>query len=771
MQVFDCHFQRDSVTYVHNGNPLVHTDLIRLVIYYFDAMETVTQVVHLSVSVDSSDHLIFADILALKPVIIEGRSGLSNVIDSSVLRFKYAFFNETSCTVSTYEPGYQSQSLLTGALVTSDAVSLSNLPIDCRDFLSTGLRYKHNGVSSVADDYILLRAEVEESIDGSLKQTSESLFLPVHILSGVKNSPPKLSTKTSNIPHTDQFALLVLLPDFIWFVDAETPAKNLIVNISKPVLHEEDGFFVHIRDQWKPIRAFSQDDLANRRVAYHPPSVVLVSQRTVEIQLTAIDGHFLHSQPVSLHLRVSPVRTTAPKVARNEGLTVIRGQSRPLTLQNLLVIDSDNIDEVEIHVHGGPHHGNLTVSGHASTQFRVVDMERGDVVYTHNGGNAANDKMVLRITDQKSTSRIRLVITVLPDGELPLALLTNRSLESNTNEYIPITPQHLGASHHHILNNDVIFDMRSYPRFGEILKLHHPLSAGYPTSLFSQKDLEKERIWFRRTAAEHVDATDTFTFALYVRGTSSANTTEQLHSFEIKIRPFHMNLSPHPARGATLNMELNETEVARITRSMLQFEDPERPSDSVSYSVVCSPFFSDNPLTLDAGRLIAVDDSTPLTKGTNSPTIRSFIQTMVDRRMLAYIPPMEDIGPDVVQVQFIFSVSDQLRNTARNQHFSITILPVNNQIPQMTIQPVRVREGGSVLLNSKVIAVSDLDTKSSDLVLTLEQEPKYGLILNEDHKLQEGGHFGVEDLSRSSLRYVPFKLLLSGLFCIRPTIV
>lgn len=61
------------------------------------------------------------------------------------------------------------------------------------------------------------------------------------------------------------------------------------------------------------------------------------------------------------------------------------------------------------------------------------------------------------------------------------------------------------------------------------------------------------------------------------------------------------------------------------------------------------------------------------------------------------MPPVEDIGPEELLVQFVFSVSDQHGGTVSGLTFNISVIPVDDQAPQVisgTLEPglvVRVR--------------------------------------------------------------------------------
>lgn len=50
---------------------------------------------------------------------------------------------------------------------------------------------------------------------------------------------------------------------------------------------------------------------------------------------------------------------------------------------------------------------------------------------------------------------------------------------------------------------------------------------------------------------------------------------------------------------------------------------------------------------------------------------------------VAYVPPMEDIGPEPQYIQFAFSISNQYGGTLYGNCFNITVLPVDNQPPEV----------------------------------------------------------------------------------------
>lgn len=60
-----------------------------------------------------------------------------------------------------------------------------------------------------------------------------------------------------------------------------------------------------------------------------------------------------------------------------------------------------------------------------------------------------------------------------------------------------------------------------------------------------------------------------------------------------------------------------------------------------------------------------------------------FFQHAVNFMKVAYMPPIMDIGPYPQHIQLILSVTNHLGKTVTGICFNITLLPVDNQPPQV----------------------------------------------------------------------------------------
>ena len=67
----------------------------------------------------------------------------------------------------------------------------------------------------------------------------------------------------------------------------------------------------------------------------------------------------MESKPALLAIRITPAKPQAPQVLLNRGLVVLEGGEGVINFENLEIVDSDNIDKVEIHVKGGLKYGSL----------------------------------------------------------------------------------------------------------------------------------------------------------------------------------------------------------------------------------------------------------------------------------------------------------------------------------------------------------------------------------------------------------------------------
>lgn len=105
------------------------------------------------------------------------------------------------------------------------------------------------------------------------------------------------------------------------------------------------------------------------------------------MEFQVLDGSFETSAPITVHISVRAAETKAPRVSWNTGgwrsapsltsrprlhlivphvrpgLDILEGQSRPITWEQLQIVDGDDIQAVYLVAVDGPQHGQLRVRG------------------------------------------------------------------------------------------------------------------------------------------------------------------------------------------------------------------------------------------------------------------------------------------------------------------------------------------------------------------------------------------------------------------------
>uniref|UniRef100_A0A671T053 FRAS1-related extracellular matrix protein 1-like n=1 Tax=Sinocyclocheilus anshuiensis TaxID=1608454 RepID=A0A671T053_9TELE len=578
-QVFDCQFFPDEVTYVHNGSPLLEEDTVMLRVYRFTETETFVETVLLKVHVVEPQRSLTE--LGNVPLVVSEFYSLSNAINSSVLTFKNQ--PEVICTVRLLSSEINIPML--GQLVTEDPESMPAsepgprkvfktflkimfLKTDCAEFLTSGLKYQHLSPPSPEIDYIPIRVEFRDQTSRAMLET-ESIWIPVLIQGAMQNQPPSAAFMSTFILEVDQFILTPMTTAALDAKDDETPQARLIFNVTKP---PAEGYITHLDDHTKTAFSFSWQDLNEMKIAYQPPNSSHTARRNYEVEFQAIDGSFVPSPPILMHISIRTAETNAPRVSWNMGLDLLEGQSRPITWEHLQVVDNDNIDAVTLIAMDGPLNGHLSgLNGMFCCMHSPMEAAVGCFCVSWFGG--------------------------FPDP-------WPRSLSHSLTE-------------DHLISRSLQPTQTTAPAFSQTLHL----------------------------------------IGVYV--------------FEVDV-----------------------------------------------YCLFCLP------------------------------------QHAVNHHKVAYMPPIEDIGPEPLFVQFVLSVSDQQGGALTGLTFNITVIPVDNQAPEMFTNLLRVEEGGGSFLMEEHLLVQDVDSSEDQLRVHMKTQPQHGRLELQGTAMLEGDSFSLQDLKALRVRYI-----------------
>ncbi|XP_033376337.1 FRAS1-related extracellular matrix protein 1 isoform X2 [Parus major] len=773
-QVFDCHFLPNEVKYTHNGCPILDEDMVMLRLYRFTETETFVETFTLHVQLLEPD----CNIIKMRSHALEVPEyyGLSRVIDKNILTFDYDRKINLDCSISiisseTHLPahgqliawkaqqeqfrGDQPRGFFPGtehslgqhcknASCTLGPGVINNKKMSCEEFLGMGIQYQHLYPPSPDTDYIPVRLDLSDSRSKTLHKT-EYAWLPVRIRGAVPNQIPKAAPMAKFILELDQFILTPITTTTIDAEDNETPKSLLIFNITKP---PPQGFVTHLSDHTKPVGSFTWKDLSDMLIAYQPPNNSHTERRNYEVEFEVHDLYFERSLPITVHLSIRTTDTNAPRVSWNTGLNLLEGQSRPITWQHFQIVDNDDIQNVRLVTVDGLQHGRLSVRGQKGFMFTVSDIQAGVVHYHHDDSDSTKDFVVFRIFDGPHSIRHKFPINILPKDDSPPFLISNVVIEVHEGQIMLIQSSMLHASDMDSSDDYILFNITKPSQAGEIMKKPGPNLIGYSVNSFLQRDLFNGIIYYRHLGGEVFE--DSLEFVL-CDSHDPPNLSEP-QVMMVHIIPVDDQL-PREAPGATRHLVVKETEISHLTKKHLHFTDVEEQDRELTYNITTSPFFSCSHGYSDAGKLFMVDTIPKLVKDPAALALQSFTQHAVNYMKVAYMPPLQDIGPEPQQVQFIFSVSNQHGGTLYGICFNITILPVDNQAPEVFTTHLRVEEGGMTPITEGHILISDADTKREHLFLLLQRQPEHGVVELDDIPMNAGDRLSYEDMCTLAVRY------------------
>lgn len=627
-QIFDCHFLPKTVQYIHNGSPLLTSDRVKLRVHLFTNSNTQTESVYLTVNVVNASHEVI-DTRGLRPVVVPEFNGLSNPIDASAIRFRNSSNQNVSCTVS-FSKFYSPWPLVGQIVMGEKRQAVDSVKKDCREFLFMNLHYEHLRSPTPDVDYLPLTVELFDPAV-SADVITERFYLPVYIKGALPNSPPHASFINMYMMDVDQFVLSTIIPGVISAEDYETPKGQLVYNISKP-FEEGRGYLVHLDNHAKPISSFLQDDLDNHRIAYRPPNKAYKDQRVHEVQFRVFDSHFAYSVPITLHIAVRPSDTNSPRVSHLTGLVLLEGQSRPITSEQLEIVDSDNPRRVRVYIKGGLHHGKVLVNGRTSMIFTIDDIDNGSVAYQHDDSDSTKDRIEFRISDGTHTVLSSFPITIIPKDDTPPYLINNLGMQVNEGSTKKITEDMLLAHDADSLDQTIIYTVHKSPTAGSLLRKLVPSDTGTKIFGFRQRDLLKGQIYYQHSGDQMYR--DSFQFTL--QDQQDPPNESEVQTFQIIITPTNEN-PPELAPEATRIMYVPETSIGYISQVELLYRDVESRARQLVYTVTTSPYFVYNRGETDAGRLVTTHNVTMVTKGADIPSAVRFTQEDINHMKASYV--------------------------------------------------------------------------------------------------------------------------------------
>ncbi|KAL2098421.1 hypothetical protein ACEWY4_007628 [Coilia grayii] len=744
---FPCSFGPEEVKYTHFGSRSPSKDRVKLQLRYDSQTDTVVVPFMLEIEV------VFQQLEILTrnmPLVVDKLNGHSNPIDKKGLEFAYED-GVTKCKVTTLVgagglPRY-------GKL--SDNSSNGQM-IDCDEFVKKGIRYQHTATTNSPNrDYIPMLVEVHDNDGNTIQQ--EHFHVMVRIKEGSENTPPKPSFVAMMMMEIDQFVMTAITSDMLAAEDVETPADDLIYNITSP-LGPQQGFIISTDDQNLPITSFYQRDIKDLKIAYKPPSEDSDVERIFQIEFEIVDAEGAVSDPFAFMIVVKPMNTLAPVATKNTGQLLFEGQSRQLSShQNLEISDEDNLENVRITVVDGLKHGELTVLRSQRKFFTPADLDAGIVVYQHDGSDTYSDNIIFRMTDGSNEVEFLFPITIAPTDDEPPIINANTGIVLHKNEIMQISPFILSATDIDSEDSTIKFILEApYSTVGELLLRQVEPPADPSTWTFSETDEIFEQVvtkWFQqdildgklfyRHTGPHSITTVIDQVAFHVQDDNDPPNQSGKHTFIVKIQPVD-DLSPELYPDTTLHMTVQEYELTPFTKKFLRYTDLDCDDRDLKYTIKTVPMDTDENNPVPLGNLVLTDSP--------DTVITVFTQAQINHHKVAYKPPDQELGITPKVLQFTFIVEDTAGNSVDGL-FTIFLQPVDNKPPMITNTGFTVLERGAYVITKNELDASDQDTEIENIIFTVTQIPHFGHLQYLGIDMSKDETFMLEDIESGRLAY------------------
>lgn len=432
------------------------------------------------------------------------------------------------------------------------------------------------------------------------------------------------------------------------------------------------------------------------------------------------------------NITVTPTND-APELSLPEGnlFSLLENSRKPLTTDVLKATDIDSgYTDLVYSVLGklNADAGFLENEGHPGqvvTSFSHAELEEGKINYVHTG--VKNSRIVLRVSDGDKVSNT-VVLRILAIG-LDFKIANNTGVEVLQGDIVEIGTRQLAVQTNAVKQAvDIRYDIVEPPQFGELQRLH---SSGEwkPTSSFSQRLLEKERLRYISTYREiqEEDMEDWFKCTVTV----ATRATEEL-VFPIKVKWIRYDLVKNE------HLEMDKTRRVTINSEYLNVEGRgvTIPEEELHFQILSLP----RKGKLLLSKMVLEDNSTFSQANVTAGKVE---YQLVDR-------PFEDTSDF-----FTFLIFTKHSHTV-SHNFTLGIKADVNSI-FMKNEGLSVLEGESKLITKEELFAETLSTK--EMYYSVKRAPKHGRLtrINTSNSTSDNNnivYFSNEDILGERLIYI-----------------
>uniref|UniRef100_A0A3B4BHL2 FRAS1-related extracellular matrix protein N-terminal domain-containing protein n=1 Tax=Periophthalmus magnuspinnatus TaxID=409849 RepID=A0A3B4BHL2_9GOBI len=697
---FPCEFGPNDVKYSHFGSRSPSRDRVRLQLRYDTQIDTI--IIPFMIEVE----VVFTQLEVLTknlPLTVERLLGTSNPIDKRILEFTFDRATQ-QCKIVSLSSG----SVLPRYGKLEEKDSLGSM-VNCDDFINKNVRYQHTfALKSPNRDYIPMLLELYDKEGNLLKQ--ESFQILVRIKEGQDNTAPKPSFVAMMIMEVDQFVMTAITMDMLAAEDKESNPDELIFNITSPLSFEE-GYIVSTDDRNLPINSFYQGDLKALKIAYKPSAVDSDAERIFQIEFEVVDTEG------------APVDNKPPQIT-NSGFTLLERGTHIISSAELYTTDTDtDSKEILFTITQPPTHGHIQYTFMDMTKgdtFILDDIETGKISYTHNGDESTADSIILDVSDGVHVVPITIKIYAKPiDDEVPTIALPpgtiGSTMEVLENGATEITNNVIQGQDEDTDDLRLTFIVEDPPLLGQILV------RGVAASKFTQADIINGFVVYAHTSGEIGIMTKEDYFNLTLTDMSDEWTVGGNKITGVRV---HVTILPLDSQAPEVfvveRYSVIEGEKSPIESIHIQANDVDTLIDDLLCTIIVQP---------TSGYVENISPAPGSERSRSGTAISAFTIKDIKRSHIYYVQSIHK-GVEPVEDRFTFRCSDGI-NFSERRFFSISIIPSNDEKPEIYMREFVVMEGMNVVIDTPILNGADADFPLDQLTFIVSKPPKHGFILNQ----------------------------------------
>uniref|UniRef100_A0A6Q2XCM4 Calx-beta domain-containing protein n=1 Tax=Esox lucius TaxID=8010 RepID=A0A6Q2XCM4_ESOLU len=495
--------------------------------------------------------------------------------------------------------------------------------------------------------------------------------------------------------------------------DLDIPSDELTFIITKQPKH---GFILNqLTTGTLPVTNFTLDQIreASSIVYEHDDSETTEDS----FNLILMDGKY--SVEKTIIVMIIPVDDETPRMTINDGLEIEIGDIKVIDNSVLKATDLDSEDSTLTYIiRYGPGQGllqrrtpnglfeNITV-GMNFTQHQV---DQALIFYIHNGQEGIRDLIKFDVTDGINPLIDRYFYVTVGGIDMVFPDVISKGVSLKEGGRVTLTTDLLSTSDLNSPDEHLVFTITRAPQRGHLECTDSP---GMPISSFSQLQLAGSKVYYIHTADDEVKM-DSFEF-------------EVTDGYNPVFRTFRVSITDVDNKKPVLTVHglvVNEGENKLITPFELTAEDRDTPDRLLRFTVTQVPVH---------GRLL-FNNTRPMT---------SFTKQDLNENLISY----QHDGTESSEDSFSFTVTDGTHTdfyvfpdtvfeTRRPQMMKITVLSVDNGVPQITVNKggptLTVLETGQLgfLITSKTLKAEDRDSLQLSVTFKITVGPQHGYLIN-----------------------------------------